>query len=334
MAESYIERHRLPLELRPLFVGQLSITDALRKSAYAFQDGSFIKVLSPNEGITSDFIRSYARDISSEIFIHESDFNELHEQLRERLLKLTRSLSIGDPKKNSAKHAHLLSLQMSNLYQDPFNDELLSGQFQSGQNLSSLLLNNKDIHKGLYHSVAKQGHHYTIAQPMLSSILLLSFLQSTGLFSEKETQSLFMASYFKDIGMSFIPREKFELADLNDFDRKVFSEHAENSMKILAGRTPLAGNHLELIKNHHYLNYKIQALAANAKYIPSEGVISGVESAMVSAIDILVAMTSHRPYRKAASIYQALELLKKVLTDEHPQEFRSLVIFLKQFFGK
>ncbi len=334
MAENYLERHRLPLELRPLFVGHLSITDALRKSAYAFQNGSFTKVLSPNEGITGEFIKGYARDISSEIFVHEADFEELHEQLRERLLKLTRSLSIGDPKKNSAKHAHLLSLQMSNLYQDPFNDELLSSQYQSGQNLSSLLLNNKGIHKGLFHSVAKQGHHYTIAQPMLSSILLLSFLQSTGLFSEKETQSLFMASYFKDIGMSFVPREKFELASLTDFDKKVFSEHAENSMKLLAGRTPLAANHLELIRNHHYLNYKIQALAANSKHVPPEGVISGVESAMVSAIDILVAMTSQRPYRKAVSIYQALELLKKVLTDEHPQEFRSLVIFLKHFFGK
>ena len=334
MAESYLEKHRLALQLRPIFVGQLSITDALRKSAYAFTEGAFVRVLLPNEGITPDFIRRYARDTSTEIYIHDEDHKELNSLLSEKLVRLTRSLSIGDPQKNGAKHAHMLSLQMANLYNDPFNDELLSSQFQSGQNLSNLLLNNREIHRSVFHNVTKQGHHYTIAQPLLSSILLLSFIQTTGLFSEKETQSLFMTSYFKDIGMSFVPREKFELSHLNEFDRKIFSDHSENSMKILNGRVPLAAHQLELIKNHHYLNYKIQALAANVKYTPQEDLVTGLESAMLSALDILVAMTSERPYRKPISLFHALELLKLVLSDEHPQEFKSLVIFLKQFFSR
>lgn len=334
MADSYLEKHRLALKLRPIFVGQLSITDALRKSAYAFNDGTFLRVLMPNEGITADFIKTYAKETSSEIYIHDEDYAELNNRLSEKLVKLTRSLSIGDPQKNGAKHAHLLSLQMANLYHDPFNDQLLSSQFQSGQNLSNLLINNRDIHKSLYQSVTKQGHHYTIAQPLLSSILLISFIQSTGLFSEKEAQSLFMTSYFKDIGMSFVPREKFELAHLSDFDKKVFSDHSENSMKLLSGRVPLANHQLELIRNHHYLNYKIQALAANTKYVPKEDLITGLESALLSALDILVAMTNDRPYRKASSAFHALELLKKVMSDDHPQEFKSLVVFLRQFFSR
>lgn len=332
MAETYLEKNRLALKLKPIFVGHLSIADALRMSAYSFVNGSFHRVLLPNEGISIDFIKNYARDISTEIYIHEEDFTELNEQLSDKLVKLTRSLSIGDPQKNGARHAHLLSLQMASLYKDPFNDELLSSQFQSGQNLSNLLINNREIHKSLYQTITRQGHHYTIAQPLLSSILLLSFIQSTGLFSEKEAQNLFMTSYFKDIGMSFIPREKFELADLNDFDKKIFSEHSENSMKILEGRVPLSANQLELIKNHHFLNYKIQALAANRKYAPEDQLVAGLESAMLSAIDILVAMTNDRPYRKGTSVFTALELLKRVLSDEHPQEFKNLVIFLRQFF--
>ncbi|MEX0798764.1 MAG: hypothetical protein WD025_04940 [Bacteriovoracaceae bacterium] len=334
MSENYLQKHRLALKLKPIFVGQLSVVDALRNSAYSFEEGSFHKVLLPNEGITSDFIRSFARDTSAEIYIHNDDYEEINQSLREKLVKLTRSLSIGDSYKNGARHAHLLSLQMANLYKDPFNDELLNSQFQSGQNLSNLLINNKDIHRALYQSVTKQGHHYTVSQPLLSSILLLSFIQSMGLFSEKETQSLFLTSYFKDIGMSFIPREKFELAHLTDFDKKNFSEHADNSMKILSGRAPLANNQLELIKNHHYLNYKIQAMASNSKYAPKEDLVTGLESAMLSALDILVAMTNDRPYRKGTSVFQALELLKKVLSDEHPQEFKSLVVFLRQFFSK
>ncbi|MCO4755031.1 MAG: hypothetical protein KC478_11160 [Bacteriovoracaceae bacterium] len=334
MKESFLDRHRLPLKLKPIFVGQLSIVDALGKSAYAYDDGSFELVLSPNEGITPEFIRTYARERSSEIYVHEEDYQELNQKLGEKLVKLTRSLSIGDPVKNATRHTHLLSLQMANLYENPFDDQLLSSQFQSGQNLSNLLLSNKGVHRHLYQSVSKQGHHYTVAQPLLSSILLLSFIQSTGLFSHKETQGLFMTSYFKDIGMSFIPREKFELAHLSEFDKRIFSDHSENSMKILNGRVPLAGHQLELIKNHHYLNYKIQALASNEKYEPGDNLITGLESALLSALDILVAMTSERPYRKATSVFQSLELLKKVLADEHPQEFKSLVVFLKHFFSK
>ena len=334
MKEDYLETHRLGLKLKPVFVGHLSIVDALEQNAFSFEEGKFKKALSANEGITPSFIRNYANEISSEIYIHEEDYQELQRFLSEKLLKLTRSLSIGNPAKNGPKHAHLLSLQMANLYQDPFNDALLSSQFQSGQNLSALLMNNKGMHKGLYQSVAKQGHHYTIAQPLLSSILLLSFIQSTGIFSERETQNLFLTSYFKDIGMSFIPREKFEQAHLTEFDKRIFSEHAENSMKILNGRIPLASNYLELIKNHHYLNYKIQCLATNSKYAPKEEMITGLESSMLSALDILVAMTTPRPYRQKTSVFQALELLKRVLSDEHPQEFRSLVVFLKHFFSK
>jgi HD-GYP domain-containing protein (c-di-GMP phosphodiesterase class II) len=45
-------------------------------------------------------------------------------------------------------------------------------------------------------------------------------------------------------------------------------------------------------------------------------------------------MTTERPYRKAMTSFKALELLKKVLSDEYPQEFKTLVFFLKNFFSK
>tara|TARA_B100001971_G_C18268008_1_gene596118 strand:+ start:52339 stop:53337 length:999 start_codon:yes stop_codon:yes gene_type:complete len=331
---SYATLHSLPLKLKPLFVGQLSTIDALRESAYAYINGKFEEVIRPNETITNEFIREYASNTSKEIFVSLEDFDEINNFINSELLKITRSLSIGDPLKNSTRHVNFLSLQMSNLYQDPFNDELLSNQFQSTKNLSSLLLKNKGLTKDLYKNVLKQGHHYTIAQPLLSSIMLLGFLQSIGLFSEKEIQTLFLTSYFKDIGMSFIPREKFELAHLTEFDKKIFSEHAENSMKILNGRVPLSQSQLEIIKNHHFLNYKIQKLVMKQTTMDKDELIHGVESTFLSALDILVAMTNERPYRDAVSMFQALELLKKVLSDEYPQEFRNLVNFLRQFFSK
>lgn len=280
------------------------------------------------------FIREYAQNYNKEIFLFEKDFQILKEKLREDLTKLTRSLSIGDISKNSSRHINLLTMQMGNLYKDPFNDELLNNQFQNSKNLSNFLLTNKSIHSDVYHNLKQQSYHYTLKQPLLSSIMVLSFLQTLGIFSDKENQEFFLSSYFKDIGMSFIPREKFELSHLTDFDKLLFSQHAENSMKILEGRVPLNQTQLNIIKNHHYLNHKIQALAAGKKFTSDAEFITGLESAMISAIDILVAMTNDRPYRDPVSFFKALELLKKVLADDYPQEFKALVVFIKNFLSK
>lgn len=331
---SAVARNRLNLNLKPIFIGQLMVMDSLSNPAYAYQEGEFVEILQPDEGITTDFVSKYAQLHSINIFIHEEDYENLNGHLKEELTKLTRSLSIGDVKKNATKQVNLLTMQMANLYKNPYNDELLTNQFQNSKNLGVLLSNNKDIHKDIYHNLTKQSYHYTHKQPLLSSIILLSFIQQLGTFSPTEVQSLFVTSYFKDIGMSFIPREKLELAVLNDFDKELFSEHAINSMKLLEGRVPLSQTQLNIIKNHHYLNYKIQALAKQETYNPGEEYLSGIESAMVSAMDILVAMTTDRPYRASISSYKALEVLKRVLADEYPQEFKSLVFFIKNFFQK
>jgi hypothetical protein len=332
-AQDYLNRHRLPLHLRPVFIGHLALMESLLTPAYGYVNGTFEEVLAANEGITSDFIRDYAQNISSEIFIRNVDYEQLNEKLKEHLVKLTRSLSLGDPLKNSTRHVNLLSLQMQNLYKDPFNDELLNNQFQSTKNLSSLLFNNKNIHRQLYKNASKQNYHYTVMQPLLSSILLLSFTQHTQMFTEKEMQQLFLTSYFKDIGMSFIPREKFEQAHLSDVDKALFAEHAQNSMELLEGRVPLSKTHLFMIQNHHYLNYIIQAKARGIELDDDAMILTGVESMLLSAMDILVAMTTKRPYRDPVTAYRALEFLKRVVSDEYPQEFRTLVMYLKHFFS-
>lgn len=331
---SSLSRLRLNLKLKPVFIGKLIIIDSLEKPAYSYQDGQFIQILNSREGITKEFVGNYALNLGQDIFVEQSDFELIDTKLRDQLTKHTRSLSIGDVGQNAKKQVNLLTMQMGSLYDNPFNNDLLLNQFQNSRNLGTLLYNNKEIHKDVYHNLSKQKYHYTHKQPLLASIMLLSYFQHLGLFTEAEIQSMFLTSYFKDIGMSFIPREKFELAHLSELDKNLFSEHAENSMKLLEGRVPLSQSQLNIIRNHHFLNTKIQAMASGKAYMPDKDFITGVESVMMSSIDILVAMTSDRPYRDATSSYKALELLKKVLADEYSQEFKTLVFFLKNFLSK
>lgn len=321
----------LPFELCSIFIGQLALVSILDHPIYIYKNENFIEVLSSKKLITSEFIRNLAQNIGSEVFIHRSDKSKIYHKLKEQIIKISRSLSFGNPLKNASKLTNLLSMQMNYLYQDPFNDEVLTSQFQSAKNLSNLLFQNRQIHKELYRNTSKQNHHYIINQPMLSSILLLSFAKQALTFNEKEVQQLFLTSYFKDIGMSFIPNDKFEKYQLTNSEQRLFSKHPINSFEILEGRVPLSRTYLKVIKYHHNLNQSIFQKLNSIDENPV--VISGLESMLVSAIDILVAMTNERPYRPAQSIYESLELIRDIMSDNYSQEFKSLVLYLKQFFS-
>ncbi len=331
---SFIQRHRLSLTLSPIFIGKLTTISSLKNTAYGFEDGAFVEVLNSDQEITNQFISNYAQKIGEDIFVSHDDLKEIEMSLQEELTKNTRSLSIGDIKKNAKKQVNLLTMQMSSLYENPFNDELLLNQFQNSKNLGILLYNNKSIQKEVYENLVKQRYHYIHKQPLLASIMLLSYLQTLGFFSENEIQTLFLTSYFKDIGMSFIPAEKFETKILSEFDKDLFSEHAESSVKILERRIPLNQTQLNMIANHHFLNDKIKSMVTGEDLDLNQEFIVGVESVMMNAVDIIVAMTSERPYRDATTSYKALELIKKTLSNEYSQEFKSLVFFLKNFLSK
>ena len=319
-----VDRQKLGLYLKPIFIAQLSLVDSLEHNAYAFNNGVFELVLEEDEIILPEFIREYALNIGSEIFINTEDDKLLKESISKELTVMARSLSIGDPLRNSVKQANLLTFQMNSLYDDPLNNALLSSQFQGGQSLSSLLTNTTGLDKRLYHRLGQIDHHYVLKQPMISSIMLLAFLKEIKAFSPRENENLFLTSYFKDIGMSFIPKDTWDQGSLSSFDKENLSKHSESSYEILDGRVPLSKKYLNIIKNHNYLNSK-------ANKSESIDAIIGVETALVNAVDILVAMINERPYRSNYTVFKALDFLKILISDDYPQEYRALVKFVLKF---
>lgn len=314
--EIYNQDHN-SFKLQPIFIGHLLIVKALDYPIYCFEHQNFIEVYPSKKIITYDFIKDFAKNHGNEVFIHYNDQDKINESVKEQLLKVSRSLSIGDPYKNSTRQINLLGLQLKGLYQDPFSDSLLTSQFQSTKNLSNLLLNNKDILKQVYRNCSFQRHHFTINQPMLSSLLLISFISHTKIFNEKESQQLFLTSYFKDIGMSFIPSDKLDQVNLTNSDWLIFEKHSSNSYNILEKRVPLSLSYLKIIKNHH----------------THSSSLVGIETVLLNAMDTIAAMTSDRPYRSSLSIFESLEVVKKSMADDYSQEFKYLVLFLKQFFS-
>lgn len=330
---SYSDHHKLALKLKPILVGELYLARKLQHPVYIYKDGMFLPAIPEGSVPTKDQINALIKNLHKEVYVYRGDQEEIKRNLETALIKVTRSLSVGDPLENGTKDLKLLSLNLSGLYQNPHSDELLMLQFQSSQNLSKFLLENKKHQSSFFNNLMRENFHFTLAQPMLSSLLLLSFLQSIRLFHDKEIENLFLTSYLKDIGIAMIPDMKYDLKSLTPRDKELFANHADFSFELLEGRIPLSKNYLNIIKHHHFLNDRLKGLGSKERRLEHEGeMIMGIESTLVAVFDILVAMTNDRPYRKGLSLFQSLEVIKKTMADDYPQEFKALVIFLKQFF--
>jgi hypothetical protein len=331
--DSYTNQHRLSLGLRPLLVGELYLTRKLKQPVYIFKDGTFYPVIASGSVPTKDQILILSKHQYKEVYVSRIDAEEIKKNLETALIKITRSLSVGNPMENGAKDIKLVSLHLSELYKNPHKDELLTTQYQSVQNLCKFLIEHKKYQPHLFQSLLGENFHFTLVQPMLSSLLLLSYLQSIHLFHDKEIENLFLVSYFKDLGFSMIPSGKFDLKTLTTRDQELFANHADYSFDLLDGRIPLSKNHLTIIKHHHFMNDKMkQYLLKDRPTDQGPEIIFGLESTLVSVFDIVIAMTSDRPYRKGMSLYQSMEVIKRMMADDYPQEFKALVIFFKQFF--
>lgn len=235
---------------------------------------------------------------------------------------MTRSLSTGDPIKKGPAQMNLLSMNMANIYQDTANTEIIKMQHQSSIIFGKFLIDHKDLIDNFYKSFELQGHHYTLAQPMLSSLLLIGFLAKHKLFSVAEMEKLYITSYFKDIGMGLLPQDKFEGKNPNPDDKSQISQHAEKSVDLLRGRIPLEEDQLNLIAHHHDI--------INNPNL--DEITFGFESLIVSVTDVITAMLSERPYRGRRSLYETLEYLKHIFGDEYFSEFKLLVHYLRNFF--
>ncbi|MFP5459702.1 MAG: hypothetical protein ACLGG7_13275, partial [Bacteriovoracia bacterium] len=325
--------HRLSLKLRPMLTGELYLATRLKSPVYIWREGLFQEVIGANETPAKEKIQALIRSQTREVYVSSEDLKLIREQLEIALVRVTRALSVGDPRANGARALKLMAMNLAGLYQDPHNDELLMKQFQSTQNMSKFLLENKKLQATFFSDIAAENFHFTILQPMMSSILLLGFLQSTHMFHEREIETLFLTSYMKDIGIGIIPEDKYDIKGLTLDEQKLFAHHAEFSHEILDGRVPLSKNHLSIIKHHHFLNDRLKRILTKEKPLFSDSSMAfGIESTLVAVADVIVAMTSNRPYRQGLSVYQSLELVRKMISDEYPQEFRALVVYLKQFF--
>lgn len=325
-----LEQNSLNFKLSPISFREIFFIAESPCDIYGQVDGLFKVVLHKKAEISNALLKEFLHKKLANLFVMDEDRPLLRFAQQENLRNVTRSLSIGDPLEKARLQTNLLTLNLGYLYQDPTDDNLLNLQVQSAKNLAPFLFNKPQIHESLFKEFMKQGHHYIYAQPFLSTLFLIGVMKNSRLYIDKDIELFFLTSYLKDIGMSAIPVEKYNQVNLDDEDKILLSKHPQLSVNILKGRVPLPPNHLKIIENHHIYSTLTNRLNLPSKEDPNT--MFGFETMMISIMDLVAAMITDRPFRKAESLYKSLDLIRLLIGDQYPQEFKLIVLYFKNFF--
>ena len=156
------------------------------------------------------------------------------------------------------------------------------------------------------------GDQYTSIHQKRVSELAVLIAKELGL-NKKDIEGLRVASLLHDIGKISIPNEILtKTGPLNDLETQIIRDHPSCGYEILKNirfRFPIA---LIVLQHHERLNG-----SGYPKGLKSDEIHFGAKILMVA--DVFEAMVSHRPYRPAPGLVEALEELTKnkgILYDE------------------
>jgi hypothetical protein len=329
---STLERNLLGLQLTTVNPRELLSLQLVPCNIYGWSSDHFDVILGEGDENNNQTLVSLLKK-HGRLFILREDLPIITKAFQNRLLHISRSVSLGDPEKKIKHHLNLLTINMHHLYRGDLDDYTLRIQFQSARNLAQFILDKPKLLKPVFqHYHQQKGHHYLYSHPILSSLALLGVLKESRQFTDKEIENLFLTSFFRDIGMSLISEQVYQN---NSYQQNLFNDHPANSFDLLKDRVPLSVTFLNIIKNHH--PFAPPSTTTNSfpeltqPYEQQEEFIVGAETAFISGVDIVCAMISKRPYRNELTLLDALEELKRVMHNRFPGEFRLLVSYFQKF---
>lgn len=331
-ASKLLNQYALAWQLKPISLRELLYLNETPSAVWGLENGLFKVLLQKKSFLNPQVLKSLIEKGHSQVYIPYEEQPQLNQLQEVELRRMTRGLSVGNPLDNGKKQISLLTTTLKHLYENPTDDHALSLQYQSVRSLGHFLYKNVEIHEPLYREIVKQKHHYIYVQPVLATLFLVGILKTARLYSDKEVENLFITSYFKDIGMSAIPAAKYDQEELSTEDKHLLARHAAYSSQILNGRISLGPNYLKIIENHH--NFSLLTRDLGLVDISDQTLVKGFETMIISTTDIIAAMITERPYRPATPIFEALELVKVLVADQFPHEFRLIVSYFKSFFRK
>lgn len=325
-------QHQVGLNLVPVTIQQLLILERPIGQIFINTNGVYKAIFDPQAIIRPIEIEQYYKKGITQFYATEEDFNQIKNLMFQKLQDATRKLSVGDALESGTHYLLTLVQNLSILYEDYHNQKLLSLIFQTSPSFTVYLQANKKIITDLYKAISLERSHYLFKQPVLSSLFLTSFITQYNIFSTREVQDLFLISLLKDLGMCFLPREAWDLRDLDSHQQEALNKHTQNSVQLLKDRIPIHHSGLHIIEHHHFHNDTVRTFLKDQKVEQDPSLIHGIETTIVALSDLVCAMHSDRPYRKAYSIDVIKKITHLILKDNYTEEDKLLIKFIDHFF--
>ena len=278
-------------------------------------------IIRKDSSINVDLIKGLVDKQTFEFFYQRKDHQKISHKALETFLETSRRFSSGSREQNFKRVIYLFTNHQQHLYKNPFDSDVLLNHLKMLKILSKVIFQNKNILNNFFRDFKKLKFDYLQAQPINSSFFLFLFLNELDIFDHKYNEELFFTSILKDIGMSLVDKNTLNKSELSEREKKMIDKHGQFSKKILSSTQFFSPSQLKIIEHHHdFKNHH------NLAY--------GLEILLISASDIICAMMSDRPFRKANTLYQSLDLVKHLFPKSHLLEFKALVNFSPKFFKK
>lgn len=324
--------HQVGLDLVPASIEQILVLERSKGQIFVNANGIFRPIIEANAAVKPIEIEQHYKRGNVQFFVHEEDFKQIKSMMFNKLQEATRRLSIGDALESGTNYLTCLLQNLSLLYEDYHNQKLLSLIYQTAPSFTIYLQANKKIITELYLAVCKERTHYLFKQPILSSLFLTSFIIKYNIFSTREIQDLFLISVLKDLGMCFLPRDAWDKRNLDNYQQEALNKHAQNSVQLLRDRIPIHHSGLYIVEHHHFHNDTVRKYLKEQKIEQDQTLVHGIETTITAMADLVCAMYSPRPYRKAYSIDTIKKVTHLVLRDLYPEEDKLLIKFIDHFF--
>lgn len=322
-----LEENRQTFYMRGVKIQEILYKDPVPIDVFFFHQGHYNILLHQSDSLTSkqwDLLNQNVMEKNVSLFCRQEDREKLDQYFQQKLRYLTRGFSLEILRNKNSPSLFLADFlgtffhNLHQLYQEPFDSELMEIFYQASFGPIQTLMTNMDYLAYLYFYGERLNYPYHLKQPILSSILLLAFLAHTRQFSQKEMENLYVVSMLKDVGVCFWPTVLFSKNKLLPHEQELIHNHPLDSLRIVSNRVPLSSNYLKILSNHHL----------------QEEQIHGIETQLISLCDKVVAIIQGRPYQKGGDLFHALGIVKSALPAQYNQEYKLFVLFMQIFFRK
>ena len=292
---------------------ELLSMESLPSNLYAKTEKENIIALKKDVELTSNTLEILKHLVAKNrwtLAIDKSGKKSIVEYHQNRLRNISKRLREGHLLNNGAECLNSTAINLSYLYKDSTNDNILSTQCTCAQSLASFLLEHINLHSKLYQLFVEQKHENTTAVPIISSLFLLGIAKRSKMFLDKDMEYLFITGLLKDIGLYSSLKD-----NVSENDRG----HEFRSVEILQRRTFLKADYLRIIENHHSMPRPLRNNSTTA---------IGTKTLLVGITDII----ANSLQKNSLTFFESLNVVKNIMAEHYPKEFKLIISYFETFF--